>query len=738
MTYTELTEKYQQVIRFVEKNRINEAMDGLGSLAAYCTNRELSIQLEKHRDTYRSMLTYSFELGDDPEKDRVYSRMLKSILELNDDIREDILMKDHLIPYYNLKQEVEETRYRVMASSSDMAENLAFKKEVEYILSESGENEKSQATEYRNSLLTVFRMIWLSDKFRDAEIQMVEKICKSKLIPWYDKSLIVSSLTISLLRHFDVEKVNLLFDFFEEGEMQVWQRALIGLFVSLYYHDYRLNYYPEIINRLETARENKKLEKNIEAIVLQFLKALETEKVTKKIREEILPEMMKMKSTLEEKLDLEEILSSKGLDDENPDWETVFEDTPDLYSKIEEFSNLQMQGSDVFLSAFAMLKRFSFFDEISNWFLPFHKDNEEVKEGLSGQEGDFDVDMFTEGLERSSFLCNSDKYSFCLNVRHMPDMQKSMMMELFNMELKAMNELADSDEMLDDSLKDKAIYTQYLQDLYRFFKLHPWKNQFNDVFEIEFDFENSNMFNTLIRDRSILRNIGEFYFEKNNFERAIRIFNQLCASEESAELHEKTGFSYQKMGDYDKALEHYHKAELFDREKPWVIKKIAYCSRKTGDSAKALEYYLSAKRLEPDNLLIQSFLGHTLMDREDYEGALKYYFKVEYHQPENHKVHRPIAWCSFLLGKFDQAEKYFRKVIGKEGNRNDFMNLGHVLWCQGNRKEAIENYRKSLEKASRDFEWFSSVMEEDSSHLHKHGIKELDIPLMIDYMRMGF
>ncbi|MFC2116081.1 tetratricopeptide repeat protein [Bacteroidota bacterium] len=738
MIYAELTEKYQQVVGFVEENRINEAMDALGSLSAYCTNRELSLQLEKHRDTYRSMLTYSFELGDDPEKEQVLMRMLKSILELNDDIREDILMKEHLIPYYNLKQEVEQTRYRLMASSSDMAENLAFKKEVEYILSESGEDEELQAAEYRSSLLTVFQMIWLTDKFRDAEIQMVGKICRSKLIPWYDKSLLVSSLTISLLRHFDVEKVNLLFEFFEEGEMQVWQRALIGLFMGLFYHDYRLNYYPEIINRLEAARETKKLEKNIEAIVIQFLKALETETVTKKIREEILPEMMKMKSTLEEKLNLEDILSSKGLDDENPDWETVFEDTPDLYSKIEEFSNMQIQGSDVFLSAFAMLKRFPFFSEISNWFLPFHKDNEEVKEGLSGQDGDFDVDLFTEGLERSSFLCNSDKYSFCLNVRHMPDMQKSMMMELFNMELKAMNELADNDEMLDDSLKDKSIYTQYLQDLYRFFKLHPWKNQFDDVFDIEFDFENSNMFNTLIKDRNILRNIGEFYFQKNHFERALRIFEQLCAAEENAELHEKTGFSYQKMGDYNKALEHYHKAELFEREKPWVIKKIAYCSRKTGDSAKALKYYLAAERLEPDNLLIQSFLGHTLMDREDYEGALKYYFKVEYHQPENHKVHRPIAWCSFVLGKFDHAEKYFRKVIEKEGNRNDFMNLGHVLWCQGNRKEAIENYRKSLEKGGRDFEWFSSVMEEDSSHLYNHGIKEMDIPLMVDYMRMGF
>ena len=112
-------------------------------------------------------------------------------------------------------------------------------------------------------------MIWLTDKFREAEISMAGKICKSKLIPWYDKSVLVSSLTLSLVRHFDIQKVNLLFDFFEEGENQVWQRALIGLFLGLYFHDYRLNYYPEITNRLEAARESTKLEKNIEAIVIQ-------------------------------------------------------------------------------------------------------------------------------------------------------------------------------------------------------------------------------------------------------------------------------------------------------------------------------------------------------------------------------------------------------------------------------------------------------------------------------------
>jgi hypothetical protein len=495
MTLAELTEQYQKIYDMVDQNRVKEAMDVLELLTRQCINRDYLQQLEKHSQTYHNILKYSFELGDDPEKEKVFRRLMKSILELTDDVREDLIMKDGLISYYSIKADVVRNRM----GTADLAENLAFKKEIEYILSVDGGTDQSGKNDYQASLQSIFRMIWLTDKFRDTEIEMAGKICQSGLIPWHDKSLIVSSLSLSLIRHFDIHKVNLLFDFYEKGENQVWQRALIGLFLALYFHDKRLAYYPEILNRFEAARESQKLEKHIEVIVIQFLKARETEKVTQKIRDEILPEMIKMKSTLEEKLDLDEILSSKSIDDENPEWETVFKDTPDLYNKIEEFSMMQMDGADVFMSAFAMLKRFPFFNELSNWFLPFHSDNPEVLGEFEEESEKFDAPAFLEGLERSSFLCNSDKHSFCLNVKHMPLQQKTMMMELFNMELKAMNEMDASDELVDDTRKDKGIFNQYLQDLYRFFKLYPSKQEFDDIFETEFDFEDSNLFTVLIR-----------------------------------------------------------------------------------------------------------------------------------------------------------------------------------------------------------------------------------------------
>jgi len=375
MTYPELIKKYNQVFDHVLAHRIKETFSTLDSLILECSNRDLSNNLEKHKETYRNILKYSFELSDDPEKEKVYRKLMKDILELTDDIKEDIILNQHLLGYYRMKGEIEKSSQFFTGESGKLIDNLTFQKEIEVILADVNERAEEPPTvdidTYKKYLANIFRITWLTDKFRENEITMVKQVISTRSLPWYDKSILVSALTLSLIRHFDLEKVSLMFDFLEEGEHQIWQRAMTGLLLALLIHDKRLVYYPEIGQRLKLVREQKNFNKNIEAIFIQYLKARETEKVTKKIREEIFPEMMKIKSTLEEKLDLEELLSEKGLDEKNPEWETVFEDSPGLYDKLEEFSTLQMEGSDVFLSAFAMLKRFPFFNELSNWFLPF-------------------------------------------------------------------------------------------------------------------------------------------------------------------------------------------------------------------------------------------------------------------------------------------------------------------------------------------------------------------------------
>lgn len=733
MNYTELKAKYIQIFDYIHKSRVKDAMDVLSQLCDSSRNRDFRLHLESHSETYLNMLKYAFELNDDPQKEMVYNRLIRDIISLADDVKEDIIRSGNLLNYYHMKIGPESLVESKVSEISNQVDNIVLQQETAD--PDNPENNPGliyDTPSYKEMISDAFRMMWHADKLKDKEIDLINKMIRTGALAWYDESRLVSGLTLSLIRHFDSAKMDLLFGFYEKGRKQVWQRALIGLVLCLAFYDKRIIYYPDIMNRLKAIQGIRQTHKSIEIIIRQYIKARETEKITRKIQQEILPEMIRMKSKLEEKLDLENLLSQDP-EDKNPEWETFFKESPDVYSKLEEFTNLQMEGADVFLGAFAMLKHFDFFNDIGNWFLPFFKENEFIAPAFEGKS----LQQFGDGIEKTTFLCNSDKYSFCLNIRHMPEFQKSTVMELFNMELKAMHEMAQEDELLHSDSQSKVIFTQYFQDLYRFYKLHPLKAEFDDLFKLPVALYETTFFKNWISDLSLLRNIGEFFFEKNYYQDALGIFKQIVESTNNYELYEKIGYCYQQTVDYDKALEYYHKAELLDKNKLWLINRIAWCYKKKGEFELAVGYYLEAEKMEPENLQVQAYLGHIYMEIGDYEKALKYYFKVEYLQPDNYKVYRPISWCSFMMGKFDTAAKYLEKPLLQGINKNDYMNLGHIYWCKNERQKAIENYRQSLRASGINIDWFARLFHDDSKYLEQHGIAPLDIPLMIDYVRLS-
>ena len=230
-------------------------------------------------------------------------------------------------------------------------------------------------------------------------------------------------------------------------------------------------------------------------------------------------------------------------------------------------------------------------------------------------------------------------------------------------------------------------------------------------------------------------NIAEFNFAKNYFQEAADLFELLLQETEDAEMLQKLAFCYQKMGDYKKALNFYLKADLFDQNKLWTYKKIALCYRNLKKPAKALEYYQLAEILESDNLTLQISIGQCQMELNLYEEALKTYYKVEYLSPGNRKIWRPIGWCSFLLGRIEQSEKYFERLISDHPNKYDLLNMGHVQWCLGNRKAALEYYKQSINDSESSEKDFMEAFDEDIHNLIKQGVNPDDVPIMLDQLR---
>lgn len=738
MTDTEIKNTHREIIQLLIQKRVKDALDRLHKLIVIARRGEFRNQYENNLETYKYILKYLVDGIEDPEREKVYNKLLLSTLKLADKVKESLLTQQSGMEIYRIKSDFEKRMGLIKEEAVEAVSDLSFDNELNTLLRDAFlKKDESKSREDRDRVLThLFNLIWLTDEFYDADIQLIQSIRKSKHLPWYEQCIMVSALTLSLVRIFDIHKINLLFDFYEDGVDQVWHRALVGLILGLYIHDERLFLYPELQSRLEILKDNQGLTKQIEQVIIQLLRSQDTERISRKLQEEIIPDMMKIKPRLEDKLDLDSLMSDEFMEDKNPDWEEFFKDTPDLYEKMQEFTNMQMEGADVFWSAFAMLKHFSFFKVIHNWFMPFHTGNKAVNEILEGEKEYFDPGKFVEGISQSAFLCNSDKYSFCLNIKHIPASQKSLLMEFFNAELENMSEMMKDEKILNKPSLDKFIFTQYIQDLYRFHKLHPLRNEFLDVFSARLDFYSTSFFDTLVDDPDTFRNIGEFYFEKNDYSNAFKVYELLNRKGDvSYEVYEKMGYSKQRLGKYQEALKYYLKAELFDKNRNWLLKKIGLCYQRTGDIDHAIKYYKEILDLEPENLFVISSLGYCFLAKENYEEAQNYFYKMELISPGDVKVLRPLAWVSFLRGMLDTAHRHYQEILHHDPGKHDYMNMGHVEWCMGERARAIDHYRMSIRQKDHSLEQFLASFEEDKQHLVSRNIPEEEIYLMLDHLK---
>ena len=80
------------------------------------------------------------------------------------------------------------------------------------------------------------------------------------------------------------------------------------------------------------------------------------------------------------------------------------------FKTMEELTKLQMEGADVYMSAFANMKHFDFFKDFQNWFIPFYPEHETVNEIYNDEILGPGTNDLAEALYKTPFICNSDKY----------------------------------------------------------------------------------------------------------------------------------------------------------------------------------------------------------------------------------------------------------------------------------------------------------------------------------------
>jgi len=727
--------QYKQLCHLVSGRQVKDALDVLNKMVSEAGYSDFFIQQEHLEHTYEQMLNYMLEGVQDPERDRVYHKLLTSILELADRVNDRLMEKHSGWHTYILKQELDRQQELTGKRVIETMDDLSFKRELDEMIDEGRVSPEADDERRRKLSADIFKHLWLSNRYNEAENSLSAAIISCQDFLWHEKALHISAILLSGLRYWDEEKVHRLMDFAGEEDQEVSARALVALVILLYTYDNRVEFYPNIIHRLKLIGEDLKLEQNLEKIALQLIRTRDTLEIGRKLQEDLMPEMAKLKPKLEDKLKMDDIRDELLEEGRNPDWESMFSESDDLYRKVDEFMKLQMEGADVYMTTFAHLKQFPFFNELTNWLVPFHNENPDLKEIYAARTESFDPDLFVDGLKKTPFLCNSDKYSFIFNLRFLPEEQKKMLSTAFLMEMEGMQELLEDEKLSSGDFTMRTVFIQYIQDLYRFFKISPFKNEFEDVFGGKLDLYRSDFFQHIVEDNSITRNIAEYLFEKDHFEEALDIFDMLLEENSNdRELLEKAGYCNQKMGNYREAVRFYQQISLSGEPRLWTLKNLGICYRKNGEYKQALEVYEKAAALQADDQTIESLIGFCRLKLGDYATALKHYFKIEYLNPGNPHIRRPIAWCYFAMGELKKADKYFTKVFEGTPGYYDYINYGHLQWALGNKRDAVELYIQSLRDLNFEMADFLKTMEDDRSILVENGINQKDIPLMLDYL----
>ena len=728
-------EGIEDIYRLLDAGRVKEALTQLLGISTAPTHWQLYNQIESTLTAYGYMLKYTEQGMNDPNRASFYRQTLRMAYELTDAMNIALSSPKTSAAFYDTlrtfaihpPKAYAELQMQLETYTEDIATAPLLHHEAKLL---QAEMEKIDHM-HESALTELFNRTWVITHWADSEANEAHGLLQSVLIHPNDLAVMVSAATLSLLRVYDDKKLNFLMEAYRHEDSQVSQRAIVGIVITLSKHEKRIQMYPETTNRLSLMCEEDGFRNNLHTIQMQLLITRETTKIDKKMREEIIPEMMKNAKHLNNpKFRFDE---SEDPEDRNPEWEEWM-DKNGMNEKIKEMGEWQMAGADVYMSSFSQLKHYPFFHQIAHWFYPFNLD----LPMLAPLKKEFNSSTFSpfKLIAHSDFFCNSDKFSFALAILSMPQHMRNLSMQQMEEQARMNEEQRDRLEQLMQKKKDiKGISRQYIQDLYRFFKLWKRHQEEEDIFQWKFNLWENSLLGDALQEESITKELADYLLQKEYLDEAYSLYLKLMEDNTPlAEVWQKAGYICQKRKSYKKAIRFYEHADILQPDHVWTNKHLAQCYRLNGDFTSAWNYYRKVEAVQPDNLNIALQIGQCLVQMEKYADALAYFYKVEYLEKNPDNARRAIAWCSFVSGKYEEALKYYRMLLENPSAKpHDWMNTGHVYLVMQQMQEAIAHYLQA-QAFEESHTAFLEKFNQDKNVLLEQGMNEEDLCILMDLL----
>lgn len=717
------------ILKSIENRRLADTFKQLRAFSERQLTWELTDEIEQIEQSYRYMLDYAMRGVYDPSRANVYNDIVNKLLEIVDKLERNILTVNTPDLYFN------NLRYFSRSSAESISTQLHKYNsllnecwDLQFNLTPSS-NTAIENRRKRESLeKDIFNRVWVQFPLNHNDYEAISSIFASERYYTHFKQFMISALLLGLLNYYDAKRLMLLIEAYEKGDNTTSSTACIAIVLALYKYQFRA-IDSKLSAKLHLLADNKQWITDLKNAFFELVRTRDTERITKTMQDEVVAEMIKLKPEIDKRISDSRASNFESLDDLdiNPEWQEMLEKSG-IADKMKKLFEIQLEGGDVFMSTFAHLKSDIFFNEISNWFMPFHIDRSEVV-SLSNNYSDI-----ISIIETSPIFCDNDKYSFILSLKNIPPAQRDMMKNQLSVQMDGILEMQNA-SMNNPNKTRASIMNRYVQDLYRFFKLFNRKNEFNDPFCDKINLITVPILAQQFNDIDSLQPIAEFYFKHKYYDDALNIFKTIeNNSYPDVQLFEKIGYCYERLNDYSNALKYYEQAELLNADSIWTLRHIAMCHRILGTPQKAIGYYnriVEKETIESISTLLS--IGNCYLESNEYEKAINYFFKVNYLDSNSNKADRQLAWALMMTGKFDKAKEIYERIITTDSPTvDDYLNIGHLSLAIADNSSALDYYKQCIRQGKISIDEFARKLHSDESALKRIGIDKDIIPLIID------
>lgn len=586
---------------------------------------------------------------------------------------------------------------------------------------------------HQQLMARLFDYIITAPLWTEGMAQTFEEMLLSPTVDTVDQQLLVSAMTLSAMQTFDFQKFRVLLCVYRQTlDEPLRQRALVGWVLCA--DASMATLYDEMPQLVREACEDERCRQELTELQLQLLYCLDAEEDTQRIQKEIIPDIMNgsnLKMTHKGLVEMDEDTLEEIL---HP--EAAEQNLERMEQSMQRMVDMQKKGADIYFGGFSQMKRFPFFNDLANWFVPYYPQHPAVSRIIENTRGRKFLDIIT----KIGAFCDSDKYSFVLAFDQVLERIPDSMLKLID-EGEATPMPLGGEISMAEQHEPAFIRRMYLQNLYRFYRVYPARSEFRNPFDIMSEHRDYIIFANPLFNHTALQ---QHYMEVAGFMMKRKMYGELMAVLNNGDELEKDFSYYMTMGsllltpfhkDADRSFEAYRNALQLkpDNEKAQACYARALFKREEYEEALRIFEALMAKKPEHAGYQLNTAVCMTQIGR--YEDAMKILFKLNYEHPEDLSVLRVLAWTETLEGKYEQALKHYHKLLDDtdKPQPEDLLNNGFCLWLSRDIKGAVALFQRYVdEKAGGVKQIETEFFVTEHQILSKRHISATEIRLMLD------